>query len=237
MSELTVRATAPQSSDWPLLALFLAWTVSQGSLMGSGAASPAESLGNATFILGAGCSVGLHELVTAALARRSPAGESSCRSALSGATAGPLANLLFGALMFAAARTAYLTGGPDSVVRALAAVVTLNFVLVATLFVPALPMDGGQMLRAIIWAASGRRELAMRTTAIVSQIVGWVLLVVGLATAIAYGVSGGFIWLLIAAFIFRAGRRERRGLAALCASDPQSEPSTPGLENLQPRIT
>lgn len=235
-------STGPQPSDWPLLALCLAWSVAQGSLLQSDAAAPGAALGDATFIVGVAISIGAHEAVRAGL-ERWPARDALSRSrrgrpaGIFAALLPPMANLLVGGAVFLTARLAFLSGGADALVRALAAVVTLNVVLAATLLVPALPMDGGRLLRAIVCAAGGRPERGARVAALVTETVGWLLLVAGLATALAYGASAGFLWVLTATLVLRAGHAERRRLALLGPStEPAAGPPGAALERLRPHV-
>ncbi|MCZ7583209.1 MAG: site-2 protease family protein [Deltaproteobacteria bacterium] len=79
-------------------------------------------------------------------------------------------------------------------------VAEINLILGAFNLIPALPMDGGRIFRALV-AMTGRRERATRIAARVGQVIALGMGVVGLVI--------GHVWLiLIAFFVFFAAERE-----------------------------
>lgn len=192
-------------SNWPVLALVLAWIVGDGSTLQSLQGLPDGALGNAIFIFGAGASIGVHELV-GRLCRR--------RSELTAAALSLVSNLVFAAVLLAAARAVYLAPGPDAAVRALAALVALNIVFTATNLLPALPFDGVRILSALVTGKAGRARLASRVTSACTEATAWLFLAFGLAAALADGPTAGIVWLLIGALVLREARSERRKLGA-----------------------
>jgi Zn-dependent protease/CBS domain-containing protein len=133
------------------------------------------------------------------------------------AVVGPLTSILLG-LLFGVIGTALMpsevrssTASADAVLAALSPIATLfvwlgpiNVFIGLFNLIPALPLDGGRILRAILWAATGHFETATRWAARVGQVLGWVLIVVGIAMAFGIRVpifGTGFISGLWLAFI------------------------------------
>lgn len=90
----------------------------------------------------------------------------------------------------------------------------INVVLAISNLLPAFPLDGGRMLRAVLWRRSRRKLPATRTASLWGQILAGVLIVA--AAAIMYWSSlwSGFWTLLLAAFLLVAARSEWRNSAA-----------------------
>jgi len=58
-----------------------------------------------------------------------------------------------------------------------------NFVIAAVNLLPAYPLDGGRVVRALFWSATGDVERATRWSAWLAQVIGWLLVVVGISFA------------------------------------------------------
>jgi Zn-dependent protease len=124
------------------------------------------------------------------------------RDELAIAVSGPLLSIGAGLLLLSAG-VVLLEIAPDQGVAADALVVVgaLNLTLALVSLVPALPIDGGRVVRALAWARTGELDRASLVTARVGRLIGWVAVGVGLATALAgYGLEGvvaiGLGWLL-----------------------------------------
>lgn len=221
---MSKQAVISETSNWPLLALLLAWVVGDGSTLQTFQGLPDGSLGNAVFIFGAGASIGVHELVGAVCRRRSE---------LAAAALGLVSSLVVAAAMLAAARMVYVAPGPEAVVGALAALVTLNIVFTAANLLPALPFDGGRILSALVSRNPARARLASRLTAACTEATGWLFLVFGLAVALADGPTAGAVWLLIGVMVLREARAERRKLAAVRDLPAPATPSTAASSNVR----
>lgn len=119
---------------------------------------------------------------------------------------GPLASAAIAGLCMAAAA---LMGLPDSEGAALAkSALTwlggLNLGLAAFNLLPAYPMDGGRILRAAIWKATGSRGKATRAAAAAGQAIAGLLVLFG-AAGFLRGAGLGSLWLaFIGLFIFQA---------------------------------
>ncbi|GAB2610239.1 site-2 protease family protein [Streptomyces capparidis] len=123
---------------------------------------------------------------------------------------GPLVSLLLGAAFGAAASGLDLAGASPLVVEAVAWLAGINVVLAVFNALPAAPLDGGRMLRALVWWRTGDRLRATATATASGRILGWGLIGWG---ALLFFVGGGFggLWLaLIGWFMIAAATAESR---------------------------
>jgi len=88
---------------------------------------------------------------------------------------------------------------------------------------PAFPLDGGRVLRSLLWMRSGDHDRATIRAGAVGRGFGWWFVLVGIATTFAGG--GGLMLVLIGVFVIVAARSESEramlhaGLADLTARD------------------
>lgn len=143
------------------------------------------------------------------------------------ALAGPATSLVLGGVLVGLYRA--LSGPPD-LVMGLFYLGSLNVILGVFNLLPAFPMDGGRILRAILASRMG----PVRATQIAAS--------VGRVLAVAFGIfgllSGNFLLVLIAIFIYAGAGAEAEGeeakaaLAGLTARDlvPPHGPATIALD-------
>jgi len=137
------------------------------------------------------------------------------RSEFAMAIVGPLASLTLGIafLGLAAIISGPLDIDPDKPQEALAALAPLptllvwlgpiNIILALFNLVPGFPLDGGRVLRAILWAVTGNLRLATRRASQAGQGFAWLLMASGFAMLLGLRVpllGGGFLnglWLAL----------------------------------------
>ncbi|HET9345533.1 MAG TPA: M50 family metallopeptidase [Candidatus Limnocylindrales bacterium] len=107
------------------------------------------------------------------------------------AVAGPLTSLAIGAAAVALALVGVMSNiEPLQVVgNVLVIVGALDLVLAGVSLVPAFPLDGGRLVRAIGWARSGDPRRGALLAARVGRVVGWLLLAAGLGVILAAGLG------------------------------------------------
>lgn len=133
------------------------------------------------------------------------------------AAAGPLVTLLIAALSFgigAASMGAtefwqvltYQHATSAFTGNLLADVCFINALLLVFNLLPGLPLDGGRILRAIVWWRTGDRNRATRTMAAAGRGLAYLVGGLGVYAIVKGSVSGG-IWLVFVAVILNQGAR------------------------------
>ena len=121
------------------------------------------------------------------------------------AIAGPLVSLALGTLFLAVSLAAPLPSAVDGVVYWLG---SINLILLAFNLLPALPLDGGRVLRAALWQVKGDFAAATRTAAVLGRLFGQILIGGGVFLAL-FAASFGGLWLaLIGWFLLHAAEAE-----------------------------
>ena len=88
----------------------------------------------------------------------------------------------------------------------------VNILLAAFNILPGFPLDGGRVLRAIIWGATNDLKKATNIASTVGQVFGWIMIAVGVVMALTGNLISG-IWLgLIGWFLNGAAEASRREL-------------------------
>jgi Zn-dependent protease len=139
----------------------------------------------------------------AKLAGPFPTPEAELRIAL----AGPAVSLVLGLIFLAVAALLPLPAAADGVVHWLG---NTNLVLLAFNMLPALPLDGGRVLRALLWRSRRDFRAATRTAAALGRGFGQGLIALGVLAVVAGGGASG-VWLaFIGWFLLGAADAEAR---------------------------
>lgn len=129
------------------------------------------------------------------------------------AAAGPVASLLLAiALGAVALATDSLRGEPASVIASATLVLgVLNGLLGLINLVPGFPLDGGRVLRAVVWGRTRDERSGTRAAAVGGRLGGWALTLVGVLIAVrGDGIDG--VMLMISGWFLgnAAGAMDRR---------------------------
>lgn len=100
--------------------------------------------------------------------------------------------------------------GPLQAILAYAALV--NGLLAVFNLLPGFPLDGGRVVRSIVWARTGSLRKATRVAAIGGQIFGWTLIMFGVFQALAGALVGGMWFAFIGWFLKSAAESSRAEL-------------------------
>jgi hypothetical protein len=84
----------------------------------------------------------------------------------------------------------------------------INVVLAVSNLLPAFPLDGGRMLRAVLWRRSHRKLTATRMASMLGQVLALIGIVASVACLVWWSVWSGLWLLLLAVFLFVAARSE-----------------------------
>jgi len=128
------------------------------------------------------------------------------------ALAGPLVSLVLGVVFLALALALSLPPALDGVLHWLG---TMNLILLAFNMIPALPLDGGRVLRAALWARSGDHAAATRDAVAIATAFGRFLVAAGIVLVLLTGALGGLWFALIGWFLLNAAAGE-----GMLAADP-----------------
>jgi len=209
-----------------------------GDLLGESASSTTPFLLSLASAIGFFGSILLHELGHAIVAVRNGIGISSIQLWIFGgmarmdreaespgtefrvAIAGPLVTLalvvLFtvggilagGAEQFREAALVESSSGASGLLAMVAWLASINLLVLIFNLLPAFPMDGGRVARAIAWARTGDRGAATRFAAGLGRIFGWLFIVAGLVSVATgfFTVIGG-IWLALIGMVINGSAR------------------------------
>ncbi|MBE9138454.1 site-2 protease family protein [Nodosilinea sp. LEGE 07088] len=110
-------------------------------------------------------------------------------NALKVAIAGPLVSFGLFLLLTAIAQIPAL---PTPVGVITGSVAQINLVLTLFNLIPGLPLDGGQVLKALVWKVTQSRIKGIRWAARSGQLLGWLVITFGLVMALVYQAFSGF---------------------------------------------
>ena len=123
------------------------------------------------------------------------------------ALAGPLVSALLGGSFVALAVAPWSGRAAGGVLAWLG---YINLILLAFNMLPALPLDGGRVLRALLWRARGDFSWATHAAAVVGRGFGYLLVSLGVLLFIGQGVWSG-VWLaFVGWFLLEAATAEAR---------------------------
>ena len=157
------------------------------------------------------------------------------------ALAGPVTSFTLGLLLIGLAVLGITSGSePLRVVGdALFIIGVLDIVLAAVSIVPAFPLDGGRLVRAIVWARTGDDRRGAKAAGAVGRWVGWVLIAAGLVIILTGNTVDGAMVGLIGWFLGASARSVDRWLLleGLISGVSVGEAMEPKLETITPQLT
>ncbi|MFA5400353.1 MAG: site-2 protease family protein [Dehalococcoidia bacterium] len=124
------------------------------------------------------------------------------------AIVGPLTSVALAGLFWALDLSGLAVEGP--VKATVVYMIEINVLLAAFNILPGFPLDGGRVLRAILWGATNDLRKATNIAATVGQVFGWAMIAWGAFWALTDNIMGG-VWLIfIGWFINSAAEASRR---------------------------
>ncbi|UYQ60182.1 site-2 protease family protein [Streptomyces peucetius] len=127
---------------------------------------------------------------------------------------GPLVSLLLAVGFGLAAGLAGIVAGAGLLVESLAWLAGINLVLAVFNALPAAPLDGGRLLRAVVWRRTGDPLRATAVATGAGKALGWVLIGTGLYLVFLGAVFSGF-WLVVVGWFLTAMATAEGGRAKL----------------------
>ncbi|MER5388479.1 site-2 protease family protein [Saccharopolyspora sp. NPDC002686] len=173
------------------------------------------------------CSVLVHELAHSVVARRNDVAVEGITLWLLGGVArlrgeartsgadfriaavGPAASLVLALVFGAGSWLAVELAADELIVAVLGYLAVLNAVLAVFNLIPAAPLDGGRILRAVLWAWRGDRFRAAVWSAWAGRGFGFLLIAAGVVEVLARS-TAGLWWVLIGLFVVNMASAEER---------------------------
>lgn len=166
----------------------------------------------------------LHPFGGLARMRREP---DSPRAEFRIAVAGPAASFIFALLAFAGLSLAEM-GGYRLASAVFFIIGSGNLLIAVFNLFPGYPLDGGRVLRALLWHRTGRLEEATRTVSLGGQLIAWILIVLGVYVAVAWGAYLMGVWSVLVGFFLRGAAAsvmtQARGESLRTVADAMSAP-------------
>lgn len=120
------------------------------------------------------------------------------------AVAGPIVSLVLFVVLTAVQLTVPLAGPLAAVVGLVA---TINLMLALFNLLPGLPLDGGNVLKAIVWKITGKQYRGVAFASRAGQVLGWIGISLGLLSLFELSPIGNIWTILIGYFLLQnAGR-------------------------------
>lgn len=120
------------------------------------------------------------------------------------AIAGPAVSLVIFALFTAIGMSPGISGPLAAIVSLVAYV---NLILALFNLIPGLPLDGGNILKSLVWKLTGNPYKGVLFASRVGQFIGWLAIVLGVMAILGISTIGSFWTLLIGWFLLQnAGR-------------------------------
>jgi Zn-dependent protease/predicted transcriptional regulator len=156
---------------------------------------------------------------------------------------GPLSSLAIAAIFYAVYAFGRDGGIPVPVNGVIGYLAMINTLLAGFNLLPAFPLDGGRMLRAILWGVKNNLRWATKVSSRIGSGFGIALIVLGLFSVLRGNFVGGMWWFLIGMFLRSAARNSyqqiliRRALEGesvqrFMHGDPVTVPPSLSLEDL-----
>lgn len=128
------------------------------------------------------------------------------------AVVGPISSLLIAGVFFVFSK---LTDPASPMAVVAYWLAWINLMLALFNLVPGFPLDGGRVLRAAIWALSGSIQVGTRVAAVMGQVIGYLLILGGIAIAFVAGNILGGLWLAVIGWFLISAARASRSPAVL----------------------
>lgn len=135
----------------------------------------------------------------------------SARTEIAVAAAGPATTLVLALVFYGVAAGLDAVGAPPLAVVVPWWLAFVNLTLLVFNIVPAFPLDGGRLLRGILWARRGDRASATKSAALGGRIFAFLLMAAGVVEFFLSGDIGGLWLVFIGWFLETANRAEVQG--------------------------
>lgn len=133
------------------------------------------------------------------------------------ALAGPASSVALAAFCLGIGFLGGETGWPKPVTGVLGYLAVINLALAVFNLLPAFPLDGGRVLRSVLWHFQGDLLRATRISSRLGSAFGFFLIALGIYNFVFGSFISGLWWLLIGFFLRNASRRSLEGVMSRTA--------------------
>jgi Zn-dependent protease len=119
------------------------------------------------------------------------------------AVVGPLSSVIIGVIFGGVYLVLRATGVSDAAQAVVGYLSAMNFLLAAFNSLPAFPLDGGRVLRSIVWGITDSLRLATRVAVSIGSLLGFGLMLGGIAMMFLFSIWIFGLWLLVIGFFLR----------------------------------
>jgi PDZ domain-containing secreted protein/Zn-dependent protease len=148
------------------------------------------------------------------------------------AIAGPLVTLAIGIVLWLSGWALDSLGGPDALTGVVSYLAQINLIVLVFNLVPAMPLDGGRVLRSWLWRRQRSFSAATLSAARAGKLFGGALVLVGVLNLFGGGSTGGLWLVFLGWFLVQAAQAEvqyalvrqtlgERSLGDLMTPDPE----------------
>ncbi len=138
------------------------------------------------------------------------------------AVVGPLSSIAIGAIFYGIYRFGESAGWNTPVNGVIYYIAYINGILAAFNLIPAFPLDGGRVLRSILWGAKGNMRWATRVSSAIGSAFGIGLIILGVFEFIRGNIIGGVWMFLIGLFLRSAAQMSYQQLLVRKALEGES---------------
>ena len=117
---------------------------------------------------------------------------------------GPLSSIVVGLICYGSYIFGTKYNWPEPLLGVLGYLAFINWMLAGFNLLPAFPLDGGRVLRSILWAAKNNLRWATRVSSAVGSGFGFILMGMGVLRLMTGNVIGAMWWFLIGLFLRNA---------------------------------
>jgi Zn-dependent protease/CBS domain-containing protein len=125
----------------------------------------------------------------------------SAKAELAMALAGPISSIILGFIFFGIFFFGRGNAWPGSVNAVIQYLAFINLILAGFNLLPAFPLDGGRVLRSILWGWKDNLKWATQIASKIGSFFGIVLIILGLYSLFRGNIIGGIWWFLIGMFL------------------------------------
>lgn len=138
------------------------------------------------------------------------------------AAVGPLSSIVIAGIFYLVYSAGLAGGVPEPINGVVQYLAFINVLLAAFNTIPAFPLDGGRVLRSILWGIKGNLRWATRVSSLIGSGFGILLIILGVLNFFGGNFIGGMWWFLIGMFLHNAARMSYQQLLTRRALEGES---------------